>query len=145
MAKISASGPPCHYYAKSDASYGGPYLGYLTIDDRHSYVRERSPYKKKVKAKLIQTIADVDSTLEVMGRVTAKIHARADADFLDELFAHHSEEEILLAIGNQFETFCTQIVFSAITYKEQVKRDHELFCEWVKKEFHAAEEPVMKS
>ena len=28
-----------------------PYLGFLTIDDRDFYVRERSPYKKKVKAK----------------------------------------------------------------------------------------------
>ncbi|KAA9016485.1 DUF2252 domain-containing protein [Niallia endozanthoxylica] len=122
-----------------------PYLGYLTIDGRHFYVRERSPYKKKVKAKLIPTIADMDSTLDIMGKITAKIHARADVDFLDELFSHHSEEEILLAIGDQFETFCSQIVFSSITYKEQVKRDYELFCEWVKKAFHESEEPIMKS
>ncbi len=122
-----------------------PYLGYLTIDDRHFYVRERSPYKKKVKAKLIQTTADMDSTLDIMGRITAKIHARADVDFLDERFSYHSEEEILLVIGDQFETFCSQIVFSSITYKKQVKRDYEIFCEWVNKAFHEVEEPIMKS
>ncbi|WP_338451148.1 DUF2252 family protein [Niallia oryzisoli] len=122
-----------------------PYLGYLTIDDRHFYVRERSPYKKKVKAKVMQTTADIDSTLDIMGRITAKIHARADVDFLDDLFAHHSEEAILSAIGDQFETFCSQIVFSSITYKEQVKRDYELFCEWVNKEFNQAAEPIIQS
>ncbi|WP_394237658.1 DUF2252 domain-containing protein [Niallia oryzisoli] len=122
-----------------------PYLGYLTIDDRHFFVRERSPYKKKVKAKWMQTTADIDSTLNIMGRVTAKIHARADVDVHDELFSHHSEEEILSAIGEQFESFCSQIVFSSITYKEQVKRDYELFCEWVQKEFLETEEPIVQS
>jgi len=122
-----------------------PYLGYLTIDDRHFFVRERSPYKKKVKAKWMQTTADIDSTLNIMGRATAKIHARADVDVHDELFSHHSEEEILSAIGEQFESFCSQIVFSSITYKEQVKRDYELFCEWVQKEFLETEEPIVQS
>ena len=106
-----------------------PHLGYLTIDDRYFYVRERSPYKKKVKASQLKTIEDMDLTLEIMGKITAKIHARADADFESELFSHHSEVEILKAIGNEFDVFCNQIVFSAITYKEQVKRDYEVFCQ----------------
>ncbi|MFE4353624.1 DUF2252 family protein [Peribacillus butanolivorans] len=117
-----------------------PYLGYLTIDDRHFYVRERSPYKKKVKAKQLQTVEDIDSTLEIMGRITAKIHARADVDFQADLFSHHNEVEILKAIGNEFDTFCTQIIFASIAYKEQVKRDYELFCQWVTKEFKEIEQ-----
>ncbi|MEK4230810.1 DUF2252 domain-containing protein [Solibacillus sp. FSL H8-0538] len=113
-----------------------PHLGYLTIDDRHFYVRERSPYKKKVKADQLVTLKDFDATLEIMGKITAKIHARADVDFESELFSHHSEEEILNAIGDDFETFCAQIIFASITYKEQVKSDYELFCQWVQEGFN---------
>lgn len=112
-----------------------PHLGFLTIDDRYFYVRERSPYKKKVKADKLLTVEDFDLTVEAMGKVTAKIHARADADSEAELFSHHSEEEILKAIGDNFELFCSQIVFSAMAYKEQVNSDFDLFCKWVREEF----------
>lgn len=112
-----------------------PHLGFVTMDDRHFYVRERSPYKKKVKADKLLTAEDFDLTLETMGKVTAKIHARADVDSEEELFSHHSEEEILRAIGDRFDIFCVQIVFAAITYKEQVKADYEIFCQWVEEEF----------
>lgn len=117
-----------------------PYLGYLTIDDRDFYVRERSPYKRKVKAKDMKKIKDIDETLELMGKITAKIHARADVDVQEELFSYHSEEEILKAIGDQFDSFCTQIVLTAMTYKVQVIRDYELFCQWADKEFSAEKE-----
>jgi len=116
-----------------------PYLGYLTIDERHFYVRERSPYKKKVKAKVLQTVKDIDDTLEIMGRITAKIHARADVDFEAELFSHHSEEEILKAIGENFDSFSTQIIFTSMVYKEQVNHDYGLFCNWIKEEFNLSE------
>lgn len=116
-----------------------PHLGYLTIDDRYFYVRERSPYKKKVKASQLQTVEDMDLTLEIMGKITAKIHARADADFESELFNHHSEAEILKAIGDEFDAFCNQIVFSAITYKEQVKSDYEIFCQLAADKFGLVE------
>ncbi|WP_379970938.1 DUF2252 domain-containing protein [Ectobacillus sp. sgz5001026] len=119
-----------------------PYLGYFTIDDRYFYVRERSPYKKKVKANLLQATEDVDVTLESMGKITAKIHARADSDSQTDLFSHDSEIEILKAIGNEFDTFCAQIVFTAMTYKEQVKMDYGLFCKWVGEEFGEVEENV---
>ena len=116
-----------------------PHLGFLTIDDRQFYVRERSPYKKKIKASQLQTIEDMDVTLEIMGRITAKIHARADVDFEADLFSHHSEEEILKAIGNEFNTFCNQIVFASIAFKEQAKRDYELFCQLVTEKFEKIE------
>lgn len=116
-----------------------PYLGFLTIDNRDFYVRERSPYKKKVKAKDMKKIKDIDETLRMMGKITAKIHARADVDFQAELFPYHSEEEILKAIGGNFDSFCTQVVFTAMMYKEQVKRDFELFCQWAGKEFASNE------
>ncbi len=112
-----------------------PYLGYLTINGREFYVRERSPYKKKVKATQLATTKDFDSTLEIMGKVTAKIHARADVDAVHELFNHESEEEILEAIGDDIETFYNQIIFAAVAYKEQVNHDYELFCQWVTEKF----------
>jgi len=112
-----------------------PHLGYLTIDDREYYVRERSPYKKKVKATQLLTVEDFDLTLEIMGKVTAKIHSRADVDTEKELFTHESEEEILKAIGKDFDAFCSQIVFASMVYKEQVNKDFELFSQWVKEKF----------
>lgn len=62
-----------------------------------------------------------------MGKVTAKIHARADVNTENELFNHESEEEILNAIGQDFETFCNQIIFVSMAYKEQVNQDYDLF------------------
>jgi uncharacterized protein (DUF2252 family) len=112
-----------------------PHLGFLTIDDRHFYVRERSPYKKKIKANQFETLKDIDSTLEIMGKITAKIHARADVDFQSDLFSYHSEEEILKAIGEDFDTFCAQLVVVSFAYKEQIKNDYELFSQWVAKAF----------
>lgn len=114
-----------------------PYLGYLTIDNREFYVRERSPYKKKVKAAQLSTAENFDVTLEIMGKITAKIHARADVNTESELFNHESEEEIIKAIGDDFELFAAQIIFASIGYKEQVKQDYELFCDWVKETFMA--------
>lgn len=112
-----------------------PFLGYLTMDGREFYVRERSPYKKKVKASQLDTVEDFDAVLEIMGRVTAKIHSRADVDTEHELFTHESEEEILDAIGKNFDAFKEQLSFSAMTYKVQVNYDYNLFTEWVKETF----------
>lgn len=117
-----------------------PHLGYLTIDDRYFYVRERSPYKKKLKASQLQTIEDLDEALDIMGKITAKIHARADVDFDADLFSHNSEEEILKTIGREFDSFSNQIVFTSIAYKEQVKVDYELFCQLVEKKFNRKSE-----
>lgn len=112
-----------------------PHLGYLTLDGHHYYTRERSPYKKKVKATQLITAEDFDATLEIMGKVTAKIHARADVDTERELFTHESEEEILRAIGKDIDAFCTQIVSTSMVYKEQVNYDYKLFVSWVEENF----------
>ena len=113
-----------------------PYLGYLTIDGREFYVRERSPYKKKVKITSLLTSEDFEATVQIMGKVTAKIHARADVNTENELFNHESEEEILNAIGQDFETFCNQIIFVSMAYKEQVNQDYDLFCTWVSEKWN---------
>ncbi|MFB0842881.1 DUF2252 domain-containing protein [Paenibacillus oleatilyticus] len=108
-----------------------PYLGFLTMDGRHFYVRERSPYKKRLKADKLTEREDLLSVLDCMGRITAKLHARADADMEHGLMAYHSEEEIQRAIGPDTDAFCDYIAHWAIAYAHQVEEDYALFVEWL--------------
>lgn len=108
-----------------------PYLGYLTMDDRDFYVRERSPYKKRLKADKLTGTEDLLPVLECMGRITAKLHGRADADMEHGLMSYHSEDEILLAIGSDTDAFCDYIAHWAISYAHQVEEDYALFTEWL--------------
>ncbi len=112
-----------------------PFLGYVTIDNRHFYIRERSPYKKQIKPEDIENAEEFDKVLEVFGGIAAKVHARADADIEQALLDYHSEEEILKAIGDSYEAFSTQLVFLSNAYKERVKQDYVLFCGWLNYKF----------
>ncbi|MDQ0113540.1 DUF2252 domain-containing protein [Paenibacillus harenae] len=107
-----------------------PYLGYLTIGERNFYVRERSPYKKRLKLESLETSGDMLSVTETMGRLTAKMHARADADVEGGVLAYHSEQEIVKAMGADEDTFCLSIAQWAISYANQVEQDYALFLEW---------------
>jgi uncharacterized protein (DUF2252 family) len=104
-----------------------PYLGYFTMDGDHYYVRERSPYKKRIKADQIETLDDFINTVETMGKITAKLHARADQDVEKNLISYHSEEEILKAIGDDEDIFLHQLSFYAMAYAKQVHSDYEIF------------------
>lgn len=108
-----------------------PYLGYLTMDDRDFYVRERSPYKKRLKADKLMGKEDLLPVLDCMGRITAKLHARADADMEHGLMSYHSEDEIHRAIGPDTDAFCDYIANWAIAYAHQVEEDYALFVEWL--------------
>ncbi|OMP68056.1 DUF2252 domain-containing protein [Domibacillus epiphyticus] len=112
-----------------------PLLGFVTIDNRHFYVRERSPYKKRVKPEDIENAKEFDKVLEVFGGIAAKIHARADVDIDHSLLSYHSEKEILNAIGDDYDAFAAQIVFLSNAYKERVKQDYVLFCGWLNYKF----------
>jgi len=98
-----------------------PYVGYMTIGDKEFYIRERSPYKKKVKPNDLVTEKDYKRTVETMGCVAAKIHTRADIEG-----AYRSAEEILEAITDK-EQFIHYVSYATFMYKEQVKRDYETF------------------
>nr|WP_127531120.1 DUF2252 family protein [Paenibacillus kobensis] len=108
-----------------------PYLGYLTMDERDYYVRERSSYKKRLKADKLAETEDWMPVLDCMGRITAKLHARADADIEHGLMPYHSEDEILQAIGPDTDAFCDYIAHWAISYAHQVEEDYALFTEWL--------------
>jgi uncharacterized protein (DUF2252 family) len=108
-----------------------PYLGWLSIGDRQFYVRERSPYKKRLKLESLETVGDVLSVTASMGKLTAKMHARADADVAQGILAYHSEVEIVKAMGNDEDAFCTLIANWAISYADQVEHDYGLFTDWL--------------
>ncbi|EON73679.1 DUF2252 domain-containing protein [Lysinibacillus sphaericus] len=111
-----------------------PHLAYVTIDGQEYYIRERSPYKKKVKPKNYKDLEDYFVTTSTMGRIAAKIHARADIDYSD-VFTYHSEHEILNAIGKERNVFIESTILQAMRYKEIVYADYELFKTWVEEKF----------
>lgn len=106
-----------------------PHLTYVTMDGQDYYVRERSPYKKKVKPKHYKSVDDYIVTADIMGKIAAKIHARADIDYSD-VFTYHSEDEILERIGVHHDMFVNSTILQAMAYKKQVYTDFELFKEW---------------
>ncbi|RIX60311.1 DUF2252 domain-containing protein [Paenibacillus nanensis] len=107
-----------------------PYLGYLTLNGRHFYARERSPYKKKLKPQKLRELKDWVRTAECMGQITAKLHARADADVDGGLLDYHSEDEIVRAIGKDTDAFCEYVANRALSYSQQVAEDYLQFKEW---------------
>lgn len=106
-----------------------PHLTYVTMNGQDYYVRERSPYKKKVKPKHYQSLEDYIVTAEIMGKIAAKIHSRADIDYSD-VFTYQSENEILERIGQHRKLFVESTVLQAMHYKQLVYSDYELFKGW---------------
>lgn len=110
-----------------------PFLGYLTLEGKHFYIRERSPYKKKLKLEDLEEQKDFREALEIMGRITAKAHARADADVENGVLAYHSEEEIAAAMGDKSGVFARDLAMWAVSYSRQTEEDYRLFLDWVEK------------
>ncbi|GAA0612586.1 DUF2252 family protein [Virgibacillus siamensis] len=108
-----------------------PYLGYFTIGDHHFYVRENSPYDEGVDPHDLTTVENMNETVELMGKVTAKAHARAD----ELILTHQSEEEIIKAIGNEYDGFISQMIAATVYYKQQVNEDFGLFKQWCQKKY----------
>lgn len=125
-----------------------PHLAYVTMDDREYYIRERSPYKRKVKPKNYRSLEDYYTTTEIMGKIAAKIHARADLDY-SAIFTYHSEDEILNQVRGYEEIFFEAIVLQAMRYKEIVNADYALFTEYLQQleaqnpEFSAEQQPTI--
>jgi uncharacterized protein (DUF2252 family) len=109
-----------------------PYLGFLNMDGRQFYVRERSPYKKRLKIEDIDTIDDMNRILVLMARLTAKLHARADVDVDMGILPYHSEKEIAKAMGPDPDAIARHVAEWAVAYADQVEIDYGLFVEWLK-------------
>lgn len=111
-----------------------PHLAFITMNGQEFYIRERSPYKKKIKPKNYKDVEDYFTTTSLMGKIAAKIHARADIDY-SHVFTYHSEEEILKAIGKERNVFIEHTILQAMSYKETVYTDYALFKNWVETKF----------
>lgn len=122
--RVSATQQAMHH--KAD-----PYLGFLTLDGREFYVRERSPYKKSLKQENIADLDELTSVIQQMGSLTAKMHARADADVDKGILSYHSEEEIARAMGSDPAGFARYLAEWAYGYAGQVEKDFAMFTEWV--------------
>ncbi|MNW20187.1 hypothetical protein D3C71_2204740 [compost metagenome] len=70
-----------------------------------------------------------------MGSLTAKMHARADADVDRGILDYHSEQEISRAIGSDSDAFARYIAEWAFGYANQVEKDYAMFKDWVTAEF----------
>ncbi|WP_309118387.1 DUF2252 family protein [Paenibacillus sp.] len=114
-----------------------PFLGWFTIADRHFYVRERSPFKKRLKLEKIRTHDDLLTTLKLMGRITAKIHSRADNELRDRegILDYHAEAEIAEAMGPDPDKFADTLSLWAMNYAAQVHEDYGIFQQLVQRRF----------
>ncbi|VWX38343.1 DUF2252 domain-containing protein [Exiguobacterium oxidotolerans] len=110
-----------------------PHLGYVTMHQKEYYIRERSPYKKKLKAKHIKSQDDLENVLALQGRITAKIHARADMDagIKATVLTHHADVAIIEAIGQSEQVFLQQIQRWSNAYAERTKLDFHVFLNWM--------------
>ncbi|WP_411787680.1 DUF2252 domain-containing protein [Halobacillus rhizosphaerae] len=109
-----------------------PYLGYFTLHGRDFYVRERSPFSKEIKEKHLDDFKAVKQTVKIMGKISAKVHSRADADLEQGIMSYHSEKAILKAIGSNKKLFRHQISLWSDHYQDIVEHDYELFKQWLK-------------
>ncbi|WP_112180189.1 DUF2252 domain-containing protein [Paraliobacillus zengyii] len=113
-----------------------PYLGYFTMQNRHFYVRERSAYEKDLDTTELHEFKKMKQTLKTMGKISAKIHARADADIEHGILDYHGEDEILKAIGDDKAGFKKEMIVWSKFYKERVQTDYDLFNEWLKEYYY---------
>ncbi|GGM24496.1 hypothetical protein GCM10011351_07830 [Paraliobacillus quinghaiensis] len=113
-----------------------PYLGYFSIKNRQFYVRERSAYEEDLDTTNLDDYKELKRTLKTMGKVTAKIHARADVDIEHGILDYHGEEEILKAIGDDKKGFKKEMVKWSKFYKERVEKDYILFQQWLEEYFY---------
>lgn len=113
-----------------------PYLGYFTLQNRDFYVRERSAYEVDLETTDLNVFKKMKQTLKTMGKISAKIHARADADIEHGILDYHGEDEILKAIGDDKAGFKKEMIIWSKFYKDRVEKDYDLFNEWLKEYYY---------
>ncbi|SFM12005.1 Uncharacterized conserved protein, DUF2252 family [Gracilibacillus orientalis] len=112
------------------------YLGHLTIGNREFYVRERCAYDKDISPKHLNELKPIKQSVKIMGKIAAKIHARADQDINEELLDYHSEDVIYQTIEGNKDAFIQEMVLWSRFYKRQVEQDYELFLDWLETYFY---------
>ncbi|WP_085521976.1 DUF2252 domain-containing protein [Tuberibacillus sp. Marseille-P3662] len=112
-----------------------PYLGHFSIGDHDFYVRENTPYDEEVSRDALTDEISMGKTVNTMGKVTAKVHARADEDAGHDFLTHQSEQEIINVIDEDLDGFKQQLTNFSIFYKHQVHTDFKLFQAWCANDF----------
>jgi hypothetical protein len=107
-------------------------------DNPGNFVVNKDTAKGPVKRLLrkLENIADRDELTVVirqMGSLTAKMHARADAD--KGILDYHSEQEIAKAMGADPDAFARYIAEWAYGYAGQVEKDFAMFADWVSEHY----------
>jgi hypothetical protein len=103
------------------------FLGTIAMNGSLYVVRERSFFKKGLAVQDIQSAADFTEACKIMGKLTAKIHARADGDSGWELFSTRSETVILQDIKQDRKGWRKALMRFAFHYAEQVGEDYQHF------------------
>jgi uncharacterized protein (DUF2252 family) len=103
------------------------HLGGFTILGRSFSVRERSPFKKKLKVKKLKKHEDFHEMSHHWGTILAAAHARADRDFQGSMVKHLFENEVLAAVDGRDDAFIEEVTRFARSYADQVEEDHALF------------------
>lgn len=112
------------------------YLGYMTIGNREFYVRERCAFDKDISPKDITEKKPLEQSVKIMGKIAAKVHARADQDIREDLLDYHSEDVISETIEKNKDAFIHEMVLWSRFYKRQVEQDYQLFLDWLETYFY---------
>ncbi len=103
---------------------GDPYYGHVKIDGVSFLVRERSPFKDKIKIKKLSK-KEYRHYATICGCVLARAHARSD----DVVGIHDDVAEMRILAAINPTIFCADIMrFTQVAVK-RIQRDHEIFKE----------------
>lgn len=100
-----------------------PYYGYLSIDDMSYLVRERSPFKARVKLEKLTDLKDFREYVEACGAALAYSHARTDLAIAKR--DHSSEAKILQSVNPK--TFAVDVERFAMAMADRVSTDWKTF------------------
>ena len=104
-----------------------PLLGHTAIDGVGYVVAELSPFEIDLEWDGITEPEQIEGVVDELGRATAKVHCASDEDSEQTLVDFQVEDVIVAAVAERRDEFVTWLTDFALTYAEQVRRDHALF------------------
>ncbi len=104
-----------------------PLLGHTELDGVGFVVSEMSPFEIDLEWDGITEPEEIERVVDELGRATAKIHCASDEDSDQTLVDFQVEDAIVAAVQGRREEFVTWLTDFAVSYAEQVRRDHALF------------------
>ena len=104
-----------------------PHLGSISILGRAFSIRERSPFKKRLKVEKLVRFKDFFEMAHHWGTILAAAHARADKDYNPMLVIHNFEEMVTAVTAGAKMDFVREVVAFGENYADQVRQDFKLF------------------